>query len=237
MNCIIVDDEPLAIEVIESYLKKIDSIKLVGTFRNAIKAFEFIQNNSVDLIFLDIQMPKLTGIDFLKSFQNLPKIILTTAYREYAIEGYELEIVDYLLKPISFERFMKAIGKVMNQQKLDSTNSQSFKEKKEENPFIFFKSEKKMVKVFLYDILYVESIKDYVKIKTPEKETITHQKISTMNESLPNKSFIRIHRSFIINIEKIDCFSATEVEINGESLPIGRSYKNDTLRRLESIVL
>ena len=237
MNCIIVDDEPLAIEVIESYLKKIDSIELVGTFRNAIKAFEFIQNNSVDLIFLDIQMPKLTGIDFLKSFQNLPKIILTTAYREYAIEGYELEIVDYLLKPISFERFMKAIGKVMCKQKPDTVTPQLLEERKKENSFIFFKSEKKMVKVFLYDILYVESIKDYVRIKTPEKETITHQKISAMDGNLPNKNFIRIHRSFIINIEKIDCFSATEVEINGESLPIGRSYKNDTLRRLERIVL
>lgn len=238
MNCIIVDDEPLAIEVIESYLNKVESLKSVGSFRNAIKAFEFMQTTQVDLIFLDIQMPKLTGIDFLKTIKNPPKVIFTTAYREYALEGYELEISDYLLKPISFERFMKAIAKVMSSSAENTPHTETVAiNSAEDNPFIFFKSEKKMVKVHLNDILYIESIKDYVKIKTAEKETITHQKISFMESSLSPQHFIRIHRSFIINICKIDSFSATEVEISGESIPIGRSYKNDTLSRLGNIIL
>ncbi|SMD34136.1 two component transcriptional regulator, LytTR family [Reichenbachiella faecimaris] len=233
MKCIIVDDEPLAIEVIESYVERIDSIELVGKFRNAIKAFEYIQSGEqVDLIFLDIQMPKLTGIEFMKTLTNPPKVIFTTAYREYALEGFELEVLDYLLKPISFDRFMKAVSKALNQLKEVEVSISS-----EGDDFIFFKCDKKMIRVSLKDVLYIESIKDYVKIKTAEKEVVTHQKISVLETKLPPNHFIRVHRSFIVNIPKIESYSASEVELNNESIPVGRNYKVDVMEKLGKIVL
>ena len=233
MKCIIVDDEPLAIEVIESYVERIESLELVGKFRNAIKAFDFIQSGEqVDLIFLDIQMPKLTGIEFLKTLSNPPKVIFTTAYREYALEGFELEVLDYLLKPISFDRFMKAVSKALNQAKeVEITFSN------DGDDFIFFKCDKKMIRVSLKDILYIESIKDYVKIKTADKEVVTHQKISILETKLPLNNFIRVHRSFIVNIPKIESYSASEIELNDESIPVGRNYKVEVMDRLGKIVL
>lgn len=233
MKCIIVDDEPLAIEVIESYVERIDSLELVGKFRNAIKAFDYIQSGEqVDLIFLDIQMPKLTGIEFLKTLTNPPKVIFTTAYRDYALEGFELEVLDYLLKPISFDRFMKAVSKALNQSKEVEISSSA-----EGDDFIFFKCDKKMIRVGLKDILYIESIKDYVKIKTAEKEVVTHQKISVLETKLPANHFIRVHRSFIINIPKIESYSASEIELNNESIPVGRNYKVEVMDKLGKIVL
>lgn len=233
MKCIIVDDEPLAIEVIESYVERMDSLELVGKFRNAIKAFDYIQSGEpVDLIFLDIQMPKLTGIEFLKTLTNPPKVIFTTAYREYALEGFELEVLDYLLKPISFDRFMKAVSKALNQSKEVGVSTSA-----EGDDFIFFKCDKKMIRVCLKDILYVESIKDYVKIKTAEKEVVTHQKISVLETKLPANHFIRVHRSFIINIPKIESYSASEIELNNESIPVGRNYKVEVMEKLGKIVL
>ncbi|WP_422361278.1 LytR/AlgR family response regulator transcription factor [Reichenbachiella sp.] len=233
MKCIIVDDEPLAIEVIESYVERIDSLELVGKFRNAIKAFDYIQSGEpVDLIFLDIQMPKLTGIEFLKTLTNPPKVIFTTAYREYALEGFELEVLDYLLKPISFDRFMKAVSKALNQSKEVEISTSA-----EGDDFIFFKCDKKMIRVGLRDILYIESIKDYVKIKTAEKEVVTHQKISVLETKLPANHFIRVHRSFIINIPKIESYSASEIELNNESIPVGRNYKVEVMDKLGKIVL
>lgn len=237
IKCIIVDDEPLAIEIMESYVSRVDSLELAGSFRNAIKAFEYLQSNQVDLVFLDIQMPKFTGIEFLKTLKNAPKVIFTTAYREYAIEGYELEVLDYLLKPISFERFMKSISRVIGT--LGKPEHQHVVQNSDEHEeqFIFFKSDKKMIKVFLHEILFIESLKDYVKITTEEKEVITHQKISYLENKLPNEGFLRVHRSFIIAIRKIDSYSATEIEIQGSSIPIGRNYKNEVLVKLGQIVL
>ncbi|WP_420582464.1 LytR/AlgR family response regulator transcription factor [Reichenbachiella sp.] len=233
MKCIIVDDEPLAIEVIESYVERIDALELVGKFRNAIKAFDYIQSGEpVDLIFLDIQMPKLTGIEFLKTLTEPPKVIFTTAYREYALEGFELEVLDYLLKPISFDRFMKAVSKALNQSKEVEISTSA-----EGDDFIFFKCDKKMIRVGLKDILYIESIKDYVKIKTAEKEVVTHQKISVLETKLPANHFIRVHRSFIINIPKIESYSASEIELNNESIPVGRNYKVEVMEKLGKIVL
>jgi len=233
MKCIIVDDEPLAIEVIESYVERIESLEVVGKFRNAVKAFDFIQTGEqVDLIFLDIQMPKLTGIEFLKTLQNPPKVIFTTAYREYALDGFELEALDYLLKPISFDRFMKAVSKALNHSKeVEISTSHDGDE------FIFFKCDKKMIRISLKDILYIESIKDYVKIKTAEKEVVTHQKISVLETKLPANHFIRIHRSFIVNIPRIESYSASEVELNNESIPVGRNYKVGVMEKLGKIVL
>jgi DNA-binding LytR/AlgR family response regulator len=232
MKCIIVDDEPLAIEILESYVSKIDQLQLAGTFRNAIAAFTFLQQNQVDLICLDIQMPKLSGIEFLKTLKSPPKVIFTTAFRDYAIEGFDLEVADYLLKPISFERFLKAVAKVMHKDAVPQGAPQQVKADNGGDNYVFFKVDKKMVKTKMSDILFIESIKDYVKVRTTEKEIITQQKISYLEESLPKEQFIRIHRSFIINRERIDAYSATDVEIGKHQVPIGRNYKNDVIRLL-----
>jgi DNA-binding LytR/AlgR family response regulator len=232
MKCIIVDDEPLAIEIVEAYVGRIDELQLVGTFRNAIAAFSFIQQNPVELVFLDIQMPKLSGIEFLKTLKNPPKVIITTAFRDYAIEGFELEVVDYLLKPIPFERFLKSVSKVLSLRgEVQPTATQSSNES-----FIYFKVDKKMVKTKIAEILYIESIKDYVKVRTADKEIITQQKISYLDESLPRNQFLRVHRSFIVNLDRIDAYTATDVEINKFKVPIGRNYKNDVMKVLSKQV-
>jgi len=232
MKCIIVDDEPLAIEILESYVARIDELELVGTFRNAIAAFTFVQQNPVDMIFLDIEMPKLSGIDFLKTLKHHPKVIITTAYRDYAIEGFELEVIDYLLKPIPFERFLKSVGKVLSSRMETIVTPTPVAQ----DNFIYFKVDKKMVKTKIADILYIESIKDYVKVRTAEKEIITQQKISYLDESLPRMHFIRIHRSFIVNLDRIDAYTTTDVEISKFKLPIGRNYKNDVMKILSKQV-
>ncbi len=241
LKCLIVDDEPLALDVLENYIERLDTLELVGRCKNAIEAYNKLQSENIDLLFLDIQMPKLTGIDFMKSVKNPPKVIFTTAYREYAIEGYELDAVDYLLKPISFDRFLKGINKVMgsmatkpiketpkNQVHNLSTNQSHV----DQEPFIYLKSDKKMVKILLKDILYIESLKDYIRVKTHGKEVVAYQKISYLEEKLPEQRFMRIHRSFIINLEKVEAFSATHTEIAGFDIPIGRNYKNEALKKL-----
>ncbi len=230
MKCIIVDDEPLAIEIPETYVSRIDELELLGSFRNAIAAFTFVQQTPVDLIFLDIQMPKLSGIEFLKTLKNPPKVIITTAYRDYAIEGFELEVADYLLKPIPFERFLKSVGKVLARPETHATPAPG------QESFIYFKVDKKMVKTKIADILYIESIKDYVKVRTADKEIITQQKISYLDESLPRLNFLRVHRSFIVNVDQIDAYSATDVEIGKFKVPIGRNYKNDVIKALSKQV-
>lgn len=233
IKCIIVDDEPLAIEIVESYVTRIDQLQLQGTFRNAVQAFAYLQQHNIDLIFLDIQMPKLSGIEFLKTLKNPPKVIFTTAFRDYALDGFDLEVIDYLLKPIPFERFLKAVAKVMHQQP-PSTPIPSPAKKLEPSTddYVYFKVDKKMIKTKMAAVLYIESIKDYVKVRTDEKEIITQQKISYLEESLPRQQFLRIHRSFIVNIDKIDAYSATDVEIGKHSIPIGRNYKNDVMKVL-----
>lgn len=230
VKCIIVDDEPLAIEIIESYVTRIEQLELVGTFRNAISAFAFLQQHAVDLIFLDIQMPKLSGIEFLKTLKNPPRVIFTTAFRDYAIEGFELEVVDYLLKPIPFERFLKAVAKFMHQP--TAVAAPAPKTESPTDDYVYFKVDKKMIKTRMADVLFIESIKDYVKVKTGEREIITQQKISYLEESLPRHQFLRIHRSFIINVDKIDAYSATDIEIGKHTIPIGRNYKNDVMKAL-----
>ncbi len=229
VRCIIVDDEPLAIEILESYVAKVEQLQLVSTFRNAVSAFTFLQQHSVDLIFLDIQMPKLSGIDFLKTLKHPPKVIFTTAFRDYALQGFDLEVVDYLLKPIPFDRFLKAVAKVLHH---PANPPNAAKQDAVPDNYVYFKVDKKMIKTKMADVLYIESIKDYVKVKTPEREIVTQQKISYLEESLPREQFLRIHRSFIVNLEKIDAYSATDVEIGKHSIPIGRNYKNDVMKIL-----
>ena len=231
INCLIVDDEPLALEVLESYISKMDNLELVAKCNNPIKALEVLQKEEVDLLFLDIQMPGMTGIDFLKNLSHAPQVVFTTAYRDYALEGYELNVLDYLLKPYSFERFFKAVGKFQH------SSSQSSQELPSDQSTIYLKADKKMVRVDLDDILYVESLKDYIRVKTLKNEVISHQKISYMEEKLPSEHFLRIHRSFIISLDKIEAFSATHVELDGNAVPIGRNYKNQTLEALKQKVL
>ncbi|MEQ9300214.1 MAG: LytTR family DNA-binding domain-containing protein [Cyclobacteriaceae bacterium] len=234
LKCIVIDDEPLAIEVLESYISRIDRLSISGTFNNAIKAFEYLQHHQVDLIFLDIQMPRLTGLEFVKTLTHPPKIIFTTAYREYALDGFELEAVDYLLKPIAFDRFLKAVGKIVPETNAPAESVVKFSD---DDPFVYFKVDKKMVKIRLTDILYIESLKDYVKVVTPEKEIITHQQISYLEHKLPENQFIRVHRSFIAAIEKVEAFTATDIEMGKHHIPIGRNYKSDVTNRLGANVL
>jgi DNA-binding LytR/AlgR family response regulator len=231
MKCLIIDDEPLAIKVLESHIKNVDFLEISSTFFNAVDAYNYLQKNKVDLLFLDINMPRLTGLEFLKTLTNPPQVILTTAYREFALDGYEFNVKDYLLKPISFERFLKAVGKVRGEVK-EVAMPVAPASGNDEPRHIFIKSNKKMVKVYFRDILFIESIKDYVKVKTDKIEVISNQRISGMEEILPKDSFLRIHKSFIINLTRIDSFSNSFVEINKKELPIGRLYKNEALKVL-----
>lgn len=233
-RCLIVDDEPLAIEVIKAHVNRLEELEVVATCTNAVQAFEILRQKPVDLLFLDIQMPRLTGIDFLRSITRPPKVIFTTAYRDYAIEAYELDVIDYLLKPISFERFLKAVNKYYHQ--LAGENTQTIQSNpphtSTETSYIYVKADKKVQKIFLHEILYIESLKDYLRIHTEHKKIITKESISHFEEKLPTGQFLRIHRSFIVHISKITAFSANSVEINDLELPLGRSYKNTVLKAL-----
>jgi DNA-binding LytR/AlgR family response regulator len=236
IKCLVVDDEPLAAAVLEKYIGQLDFLLLAGTCANAIEALAFLQKNKVDLIFLDIQMPRLSGIDFLKTLQKRPKVIITTAFRDYAVEGFDLHVLDYLVKPIPFERFLVAINKYPTVQEPDSgplpgVIVPAF-QGISPDAFIYLKADKKMVKVFLKDILYIESLKDYVRVKTTEKDIVTYQRITYLEEKLPDENFLRIHRSYIIAINKIRSFNAAIVEIGNQELPIGRQYKAEVMKAL-----
>jgi len=221
LKCIIIDDEPLAQNIIENYLESFSFIELVAKCGNAIVALEWMKKRKIDLVFLDISMPFISGIEFIKSLKDAPVIILTTAYKEFAIESYELNVLDYLLKPISFERFMKAINK-LNIQTPGIINPVI--KDAETDAFIYVKSEKKNVRILLKDILFIESIKDYIKIHTIDKIIITQVSISSIEQRLP-ENFLRIHRSFIIAKDKITAYTQYDVEIGKYEIPIGRNYK------------
>jgi DNA-binding LytR/AlgR family response regulator len=235
ITCLAVDDEPLALSILNKYIGSVENLELVGSCQNAVQALQLLQQYKVDLIFLDIQMPQIMGTDFIRTLKKSPKIIFTTAYRKYAIQGFELDAVDYLLKPISFERFLKAVNKVL-QTNLDAPDSvyhlnDSISETTQ--PYLYFRVDRKMVKVFLHDILYIEGFSDYVKIITPSKTLITKQLISALEESLPKDIFIRIHRSFIISINKINSYNADIIHIGNAELPIGRLFKQNVIRKLQ----
>ncbi len=231
-KCIIIDDEPLAIELIEEYVSKFSNLEVVATCNNALQGFEVLKSQEVDLIFLDIQMPMLTGIEFLKSLSDPPRVIFTTAYRDYAIESYELEIVDYLLKPISFDRFFKALNKYFKTIETKTINVPVESKLDATTGYIYVNKNKKHHKILFTDILYAESLKDYVKIHTMDTTIMTKDKISDFEKKLP-PSFLRIHRSYIINSEKITAFTAQDIEIGEIEIPIGISYKQNILEVLK----
>jgi len=225
-NCIIVDDEPLAIKVIKGYVDRTPQLALAGTCHSAMEAYQLIQNEVIDLIFLDIEMPDLSGIDLAKSLPSLPKVIFTTAHRDYAIESYELDVVDYLLKPISFQRYFKSITKFLKQDFAKPEEESHSEEQRTKKDSIYVYADKKNHKVFLNDILYLESLKDYVRIYTEDRNLITKSTISNYIELLPD-NFLRIHRSFIVNKSKISAYTTQDVEIGSKEIPIGVSYKKE----------
>ena len=231
LRCVVVDDEPLAIEILESYIDQFDNLQLVEKFQNPIKAFEFVRNNPVDVLFMDIQMPKLTGLDILRSLPQRPQVIITTAYRDYALEGFELEVADYLLKPISFDRFVKAISRVQG-----TVPPTSISEEDSKSEVMFFKVDKKMVKVILSEVLYVESQRDYLKIVLPDQQVITRLGITEAEGTFPEGRFLRIHRSFIVALDKITSFSQSEIELGEHSVPIGRNYRSEVTKALNEMV-
>lgn len=233
MQCLVVDDEPLARQLLENYINKVEGLTLVTSCENTLEAFSILQQKPIDLMFLDIQMPMVTGIDLLKSLKTKPFTILTTAYRDFALEAYDLDVVDYLLKPILFERFLRALGKIFQlkdqvyMQPETSTLQQSYNE-----AYIFLKEAREMVKVYLKDILYIESLRDYVRVKTVHGQIITYQKISYLEHKLPENKFVRVHRSFIVAFDKVAAFTPGAVKVGNLEIPIGRNYKNQTLKVL-----
>jgi len=237
IKCLIVDDEPIAAQVIESYLDKLEVFKVAEIFNNALQAFEYLQSNPIDLIFLDIQMPKITGLEFLKTLRNPPKVIIVTAYREFAYEGYELDVIDYLLKPVSFDRFLKAIDKFnsldVENNKVSYRSGEGAKSNKET---IWIRADRKNVKIRIDDIYYIEGLKDYVKIYQREGMVISKITIKNMEKMLPGNQFIRIHRSYLIAISKISAFNNEGIEIGSATLPIGKMYKESVVKYLEKFI-
>ncbi len=233
-RCLIVDDEPIAIEVIKSHLQHFETIEITATANNAVKAIEILNRQQIDLMFLDIQMPQITGLDFLRSLSHPPGVVITTAFRDYALAGYELDVVDYLLKPISFERFLKAIQKYFKLAGAKKNHISTSTAPKSPSQHIFIRADRKTIKLALEKIIFIESLKDYVKIHTDQKVIITKEQISQLEGKLSPHRFMRIHRSFIIATDRIEAFSHEGIEVGGKVLPIGRSYKNSVMNRLYS---
>ena len=230
-KCIIVDDEPIARKIIRTHLEAFNDIEIAGECKNAVEAFDILRKKQINLIFLDIHMPQISGINFLKSLKNPPAVIITTAHRNYAVEGYELDIVDFLLKPISFDRFLKAINKFYSA----NENSPVIIEKEvpiDTTVFIYVKVGSETHKIFLSDIIYLESFKEHLLIHTTNTTIEIIHKISDIEKKLPSDSFIRIHKSFIVSINKIRSFNSQSIKIDDKELPIGRTYKTAVMDAL-----
>jgi DNA-binding LytR/AlgR family response regulator len=232
IKCIIIDDEPLAITVIENHLKNFDHIEIVETFNNPLNAYRVLEQEKIDLIFLDINMPKMTGFTFIENLSYKPLIVITTAYREYAVKSYELNILDYLVKPIPFNRFLKTINKVYQQVYI--SNAKADVTLKQE-PHIFLKVNKKLIKINLNDILFIESLKDYIKVITTLGDYVVHKSLTAITEELPQSNFIRIHRSYTISVNKVVALEGNTVEISNRKIPIGRNYVKQTKERIFNI--
>ena len=234
-RCLLIDDEPPALEVLRTYIATLPTLEVAGECHHALAAFEFLRQHPVDLLFLDIQMPRLLGTEFLKALPNPPRVIFTTAHRDYAVEGFELGAVDYLLKPYSLERFLRAVHKVLDlEQRHTATTSRKESLHAADERFLYVRADRKMVKVMVDEIQYIESLKDYVKIVT-SKQVITKQTITALEEMLPEEDFMRIHRSFIVAVKKIDSFSQHAVFMGKTELPVGPLYKQEIMKRLNKV--
>ncbi len=236
IRCIIVDDEPLAAEILEAYVSKVSFLELVKTCADAFEAMECLKQAQVDLIFLDINMPDLSGIEFLNALPHKPAVIFTTAYADYAVEGFNLDAIDYLLKPISFERFMRAANKAENA--LQAGSKTPVVEQSANPPssseHLFIKTEYKIVKVDLKDIWYVEGLKDYIKIVTPDGPLLTLQSMKNMQEHLPDAQFMRVHKSYIIAIAHIESIERNKIKIQDKWIPIGTTYRDQFYKRIDN---
>ena len=238
IHCLIIEDEPLAREILKQHIAGVEALELAGTCSNAVEAVSFLKEHVVDLLLLDIQMPQLLGTNFIGTLKNPPKVIFTTAFRKYAVEGFELDAVDYLLKPISFERFLKAVNKVLQLNistarptlpiptPIEKQNGQS-------NSFMYFRAERKMVKVFFRDILFIEGLKDYISIFTTAERIITLQGMKKMEDTLPEKHFVRVHKSYIVALNKIDSIERSRIRIGDKIIPVGDTYRDDFFKIID----
>lgn len=233
IRCLIIDDEPPAHVILKKYITEVPFLEVAGSCNNAMEAITFLQTHQVDLIFLDIQMPGLLGTTFIRTMNNPPKVIFTTAFRKFALEGFELNAIDYLLKPISFDRFVKGVNKLL-QLNFQPINAQQPAENIPEpsQPFLYLRADRKMVKILFDEILFIESLKDYIKIVTVNKTIVSRQSISSLENMLPKDSFLRIHRSFIVSVKKIDSFNGETIDIAKNELPIGRLFKHEVTSQL-----
>jgi DNA-binding LytR/AlgR family response regulator len=232
-KCLIIDDEPLAIKLIRSHLTKLDSFEIAGECKNALKAIEFLKKEKIDLMFLDINMPEITGIDFLKTIPDPPYVIITTAHREYAIDGYDLDVVDFLLKPISFERFLKAINRYCNRTR-SLTKDHIANHDPGGNKYVYVQDGKNIFKLQYEDVLYLEGYGEYVKVVTPGKTYLVRESLTEFENKLSSDSFLRIHKSYIVNIQKITGFSSIHVLLRDVELPVGRIYREKSMSILRS---
>lgn len=230
LKVIVVDDEPLAINVIKNYILRVKELQLVGTFSNAMDASSYLRDNQVDIMFLDINMPFLDGLEFLSTLHQKPFVIITTAHQEHALKSFELEAIDYLVKPIPLPRFLKSVDRVLGLKQGVQRNSNT---NAEEKPSIFVKvDKKKLQKIFIDEIMVVESLKDYIRIITPTGKYIIHKTLSSFTDELPSDKFLRIHRSYTIAVDKVNVVEGNSVEIGGIRYTIGRSYLNDAKSRI-----
>lgn len=236
MKCLIVEDEPIAQEILRSYIDKTELLEVAGQLNNAIEAFNFLQNNPINLLFLDIKMPQMSGMELLRAIASKPKVIITSAYRYYATDAFELDVVDYLLKPYSFERFLKALGKAMNESAAALNALPLPPALPQEKRYIFVKGNKQLQKIYIDDILYIESQRDYLKFKIAHQpDVVTRQTIGYYEQFLPAQIFLRIHRSFIVSINKISLVEANRLFVDTFALPIGRNYKQHVMDCLKTI--
>lgn len=229
IKCVLVDDEPLAIKVLQNYFANFPEFEIVGTFNNSLEALDFVNNNPVDTLFLDINMPMMTGFELISLMENKPKVVITTAFREFAAESYDLEVLDYLVKPIPLPRFIKCINKITtefnlkNNLKIEPVRIDSH---------IFIKVDKKMVKIHIDEILFIEGMKEYIKVVTLDKTYITHKSLTSLSEELPLDRFIRIHKSYTIAIDKVKFIEGNRIQILSYTIPIGRNYSKEVKARI-----
>ena len=231
MTCIVIDDEPLARQGMEMHIASVSFLRLLGSFSNALAASDFLRKEKVDLLFLDINMPEMSGLDFLKSLRDAPLVIFTTAYPQYALESYELDAIDYLVKPIRIERFLKAVNKAENHWKLLQQESENNMVEKIEDDFVFIKADRKYFKIYFKEILYIEGLKDYVIIYTDDNKIITSMNIKTIAGQLPVSIFARVSKSYVVNTLRISSFDNELIYIGNNEIPLGQSFKDEFIKQ------
>ncbi|KAF2508793.1 LytR/AlgR family response regulator transcription factor [Flavobacterium foetidum] len=229
IKCVLIDDEPLAIKVLQNYFVNFTDFEVIGTFNNSLEALDFINSTSVDAVFLDINMPMMTGFELISLIENKTKVIITTAFREFAAESYDLDVLDYLVKPIPLPRFIKCINKITTEYNLKNNIKV---ESSKGDSHIFIKVDKKMMKINIEEILFVEGMKEYIKVVTPDKTYITHKSLTSLSEELPAERFLRIHKSYVIALNKVKSIEGNRVQIQSYNIPIGRNYSKDVKNKI-----